>query len=73
MAIHDTMRHSFIIRLWAEEITRGGQVYWRGHITHVLSGKQSYIEDMDTIPAFIKPFLSPNQREGSIGEAQAPE
>lgn len=66
MATHDSRRHSFIIRLWVEEIKDDGQAYWRGHITHVLSGKQSYLEDLDKIAAFIKPYLSPNESEGVI-------
>ena len=69
MGTLDTRRHSFIIRLWVEEIMEDGQVYWRGHITHVLSGKQSYLEDMESIPAFIKPYLSPNGSERDIGKA----
>ena len=49
--------HAFVIRIWMEE---GGGVEadtWRGHITHVLSGQRRYLKDLDSIKAFIAPYL----------------
>jgi len=30
---------------------------WRGHITHVPSGTRRYIENLNDIPLFIRPYL----------------
>ena len=50
--------HSFIVKLWLEEtIEETGQILWRGHITHVPSGKRCYLKDLEEIPAFIAPYL----------------
>jgi hypothetical protein len=49
---------SFIIRIWLEETAEeAGRATWRGHVTHVSSGKRQYIEDLHRIPAFIGPYL----------------
>ncbi len=50
--------HSFIIRIWLEEL--GGESQgskWRGSITHVPSGSRQYIQDLDSISAFIAGYL----------------
>jgi hypothetical protein len=50
--------HSFIIRMWLEEIdekTRRGN--WRGRITHIPSGQQEYFIDIKSISTFIKSYL----------------
>jgi hypothetical protein len=50
--------HSFVIRLWLEEVQEDmGSVVWRGHITHVASGERSYLKELDSISGFIEPFL----------------
>jgi hypothetical protein len=50
--------HSFIIRIWLEEMAYGaGSSKWRGSITHVPSGSQQYIQDLDSISAFIAGYL----------------
>jgi hypothetical protein len=52
--------HSFIIRIWLEEsVDETGQALWRGHITHVLNERRQYIQNLDEIIAFIKPYLKP--------------
>lgn len=54
----DVHRVSFIIRIWLEETAQEvGVAKWRGHITHVPSGTQRYIEDLGEIPTFIAPYL----------------
>lgn len=57
MGSEETKRHSFVIRIWAEETGEDVQTTWRGHITHVLSGKQIYLKDLESILTFIKPYL----------------
>ena len=50
--------HSFIIKLWLDEtLDRSDAGQWRGRITHVPSGKRSYLKDLDGIAAFITPYL----------------
>ena len=50
--------HSFIIKLCIEA---GSEVAdtasWRGHITHVPSGRRGYLKDLHEITAFIAPYL----------------
>jgi hypothetical protein len=50
--------HSFIVKVWLEEVhERQGQAIWRGHITHVPSGKRRYFEDLTTVNNFIHHYL----------------
>lgn len=49
--------NAFVIRIWLEEMEEDGQVTWRGHITHVMSGKRHYLKDLESILAFIRPYL----------------
>jgi len=50
--------HSFIVKVWVEEEQlKTGRVTWRGHITHVFSGKRRYLKDLDDITLFIAPHL----------------
>lgn len=57
MELQDTERHSFVIRIWLEELDEDEQVVWRGHITHVFSGTRSYLKDLESITAFVEPYL----------------
>jgi hypothetical protein len=60
---------SFIIKVWLEEITgETGHTVWRGHVTHVPSGKRRYIQDLNAISLFIEPYLEKmGTRSGSSG------
>ncbi len=50
--------HSFIVKIWIEETAEeAGRATWRGHITHVPSGKRCYIQELSGIMAFIAPYL----------------
>jgi hypothetical protein len=50
--------HSFIIKIWREEISVGtGQAVWRGHITHVPGGERHYLKSLDDISIFISPYI----------------
>lgn len=57
---HEGTDHSFIIRIWLEEILEDGQSRWRGHITHVPSKRRRYFEGMGEIDRFIAPYLVVN-------------
>jgi len=50
--------HPFIVKIWLEETAEeAGRATWRGHITHVPSGKRRYFEDLDDVAVFIEPYL----------------
>jgi hypothetical protein len=50
--------HPFIVKVWLEETAaEAGRATWRGHITHVPSGRRRYLQDLADIPAFILPYL----------------
>lgn len=54
----ESAAQSFIIRIWVEEYTEeSDQGVWRGHITHVSSGRRRYLKDLDEIGDFIAPYL----------------
>ena len=58
MGIPETAIHSFVVRIWLEEmVEETGQLRWRGHITHVPSNQRQYIEDLDEIKQFIARYL----------------
>ena len=55
----ETDSHSFIIRIWLEETAEEGQpAVWRGHITHVPSGRRRYLQELDALVSFIAPYLA---------------
>lgn len=50
---------SFVIKIWVEELdSETLQQRWRGHITHVFSGKRQYFEDLGMINHFMTPYLT---------------
>lgn len=50
--------HSFIIKIWREEISaETDHAMWRGHITHVPGGERRYLKDLEDIPLFILPYI----------------
>jgi hypothetical protein len=58
MDLYESNTHSFIVKIWLEEtVEEDGRATWRGHITHVLSGKRRYLKELDEITAFIRPYL----------------
>lgn len=51
--------HSFIVRVWLEGPARGAlQAVWRGHVTHVPTGKRRYLTDLAEVVEFIRPCLA---------------
>ena len=61
--------HSFIVKIWREQAsTIANHATWRGYIRHVPDGKQRYLQDLDDIARFIKPYLREMQVELAIHE-----
>lgn len=55
----ETPTHSFVVKVWLEEPPRGASCgVWRGHITHVASGKRVYLAQLGAIRAFVAPYLA---------------
>lgn len=58
MEQYESNTHPFIVKIWIEEPPdESGGAKWRGHITHVPSGEQRYLKDLDGITTFIAPYL----------------
>jgi hypothetical protein len=50
--------HVFILRVWRESReVEGSAPEWRGMIEHVPSGERRYVQSLDSISAFILPYL----------------
>lgn len=59
---------SFIVRVWLEETAQGARTaMWRGCVTHVPSGEQCYITQLDEITAFVALHLERWGKRGSKG------
>lgn len=59
MASIDSNTHSFIIKVWLEEVNElTSQIIWRGHITHVQDGKRRYVDDFEGMKHFIKIYIN---------------
>ena len=70
MDLPDVSSQSFVIRIWLEETAdEAGALSWRGHISHVPSGKRRYFQDMQAIVAFIQPYVGRLGQGGSDAEA----
>ncbi len=58
MDLSETPTHSFIIRIWIEETAEeAGAALWRGHITHVPSGRRYYVQTLDEVVQIIAACL----------------
>jgi hypothetical protein len=56
----EPINFSFIIKIWIDQIaSEGNPMIWRGRITHVPSGDQRAIQQIDDIIAFITAYLNP--------------
>ncbi len=54
----ETRLNSFIVKIWLEppdDKTKATK--WRGHVTHVPSGRRAYITDLDELRKFIADYL----------------
>jgi hypothetical protein len=67
---YESGAHPFIVKVWLEETAEeAGLASWRGHITHVPSGRRQYFQDLDGIAAFVAPYLE--QMEVKLGRVPA--
>lgn len=58
MDLYERNTCSFIVKVWVEgSDDQNGQGFWRGHITHVFSGKRQYFEDLNTVVKYVKRYL----------------
>jgi hypothetical protein len=58
MSLYESSTHSFIVKIWLEERTdESDPLIWRGHITHVPSGRRRYLRNLDEITGFVALFL----------------
>lgn len=58
MDVLEPTTQSFIVKVWVEESADGSsQGVWRGHITHIPSGKRHYLKNLNEIRDFIAPHL----------------
>lgn len=58
MDVFEFTTHSFIVKIWVEEIAeQQTDIIWRGHITHVPDGKRRYISNLNEIKEFIALYL----------------
>jgi hypothetical protein len=53
----ETESHAFVVRIWLEEVSASGRALWRGHITHVPSGRRRYVQRLGDITTFIAPYV----------------
>lgn len=58
MALYERNTCSFIVKVWVEENDEQHHDHWRGHITHVVSGKRQYFEDLAVVGDFIMSYLT---------------
>jgi hypothetical protein len=50
--------HSFIVKIWLEDIAgKTGHAIWRGHVTHVQSGARRYFDHLEFIADFVASYL----------------
>jgi hypothetical protein len=74
MTLYDGSVLSFVIRLERIEIDDEA-ARWRGHITHIPSGRRRYFQELSIITSFILPYLdemgvSARDVDELLGEAQ---
>lgn len=49
---------AFVVRVWLEEVaTENRPAFWRGHITHAVSGTRRYFQELDAISEFVVGYL----------------
>lgn len=52
--------HTFLIRIWIEEIPEQvGRLSWRGHITHLPDEERRYVQTFEEIARFIQGCAAP--------------
>jgi hypothetical protein len=50
--------HAFVVKVWREEGAQSSRgTAWRGHITHVASGRRRYVTSLGELDLFIAQYL----------------
>jgi hypothetical protein len=63
MRFAESQLHSFIVKLWLEDVNEeGSSRTWGGQIKHVPGGECRHIRSLEEITNFIKPYL------GTVGD-----
>lgn len=58
MESYEPDTHSFVVKVWLEEKAEpGARPFWRGHVTHVISGNRRYVQSLAEITGFIEGYL----------------
>ncbi|HEU4325867.1 MAG TPA: hypothetical protein VFS21_22195 [Roseiflexaceae bacterium] len=60
--------HSFIVKVWLDEIGDDGRAVWRGHITHVATGSRRSFDRLATIVCVIAPYLASLGVQMALGD-----
>jgi len=63
----EALAQSFIVKIWLGERGVAGGTGWRGHVTHVPSGRRVYIESLEEIPFFMAPYLEKMKVRFGVG------
>jgi hypothetical protein len=63
--------HSFIVKIWLEEIRADGKPVWRGHITHVPSNRKEYFISVENVPTIISSYLQIDDPPGGASKKSA--
>lgn len=59
MDIPESKVHSFIVKLWLEDAgDETGSAVWRGHVTHVPSGKRRYLRKLEDIVSVVESYVA---------------
>ena len=57
--------HSFVVRIWLEErASETGAATWRGHVTHIPSGRRQHFDDVREVQELIVPYLTGTNVQG---------
>ncbi len=54
--------HTFVVTVWREE---GEPITWRGHVRHVLSGRRSSFNSIESMSTIIASFLTEKGADSS--------
>ena len=58
MEIPESRVHSFIVKIWLEEVDdEPGTFSYRGYTTHVPSGERRYLKRLSDVSDFIESYL----------------
>jgi hypothetical protein len=61
----ESMGHTFLLRIWIEEMNERGSFTWRGHITHLPDERRRHVETFGQINQFIRQHLAEQGNAGS--------